>query len=196
MDLDLKAQVIEHWRGTLNVLFTLFKAISGGGAWGGPATVLLASAGPVYFTIFLFFVSLAVFAVLRVLTGIFCTHATQASVKEKEVATLASLYDLCCAIDSDGSGTISSDELQEHLADAAFDKYIRHLGIGGDDVLKIFRALQTDSDAEVKIEDLLRSFMRLRGPARHVDTEMLMFALGNLQDQVSEMQHRISVPKG
>jgi len=171
---ELKDQVILHWGGIHSVLLTLFEAISGGGPWGVPATVLHQTAGPFYFAVFLLYVSLVCFAVLRVLTGIFCNHAMAASNHEKDSSTIHELRRLFRSIDANATGTVTSREIQWHIRDTDFARYIGELGIQGEDVLKIFRVLDCDDDDAIGIEELVHSFNRLRGTARNVDMVLLM----------------------
>merc|ERR1712136_500319 len=175
VDSDLKDQVIIHWGGIGPILLTLFQSISGGGAWGTPAGLLRESAATFYFAVFVFFVSFVCFAVLRLLTGIFTNHAMAASRFETDESAIGEMRRWFRIIDSDGSGTVSCQEIQEHLQDVEFKQYISELGISGGDVIKIFRLLSSHFGDEVEIEELVSSFSRLRGPARSVDIELLMY---------------------
>jgi len=175
VDSDLKDQVIIHWGGIGPILLTLFQSISGGGAWGTPAGLLRESAGTFYFAVFVFFVSLVCFAVLRLLTGIFTNHAMAASRFETDESAIGELRRWFHVIDSDDSGTVSCKEIRAHLHAAEFKQYISELGISGGDVMKIFRLLSSHFGDDVEIEELVSSFSRLRGPARSVDIELLMY---------------------
>merc|ERR1712136_351746 len=160
---DLKDQVIIHWGGIGPILLTLFQSISGGGAWGTPAGLLRESAGTFYFAVF------------RLLTGIFTNHAMAASRFETDESAIGELRRWFHVIDSDDSGTVSCKEIRAHLHAAEFKQYISELGISGGDVMKIFRLLSSHFGDDVEIEELVSSFSRLRGPARSVGLELLMY---------------------
>jgi len=188
IDSTFRQQVVHYWGGIDVILMTLFRSISGGGTWGIPAQVLKESAGTFYFTIFILYVSLVVFAVLRVLTGICCNHVIAASTSEKDASTMCELRRLFHLIDANGSGTVTSRELREHMGDEELSRYMGDLGIRGHDVLKIFQVLDCDSDDEVDIEELVSSFGRMRGTARNIDMVLLMI-------EITSLHERLGLPK-
>merc|ERR1719464_828935 len=70
--------------------YTLFKAVTGGVSWGDAASPL-SSLHPVWEAVFVLYVAFTYFAVLNVVTGVFCQSAMDSAAFDKDMVVQAEL---------------------------------------------------------------------------------------------------------
>merc|ERR1712196_134725 len=132
---------------------TLFKSITGGLTWGDVA-MSLHEVSPVFVLLFYGFISITVFLVLNTVTGMFVDGAIQFSTRERELtvekeketkeAYAQELYDLLVEIDTDNSGTITLDELENCLKDERLMCCFSALQIDLTEFRKLFMILDSE----------------------------------------------------
>lgn len=164
--------------------YTLFQAICGGVSWGEISDRLIKihwSNG----VIFCFFVFFTVFSVMNIITGIFvdtATHAAHADREEviqgqleSEDATLWQLRSIFNEADNESSGTITADEFEELLEDQRVKAHMRALGLEIHEARGLFTLLDMDHCGDVFIDEFVTGCMRLKGNAKTLDMQMLMY---------------------
>lgn len=163
---------------------TLFRTISDGLTWHVAAdTLRQMELGEFWVQVFHFYVAFVNFAVLNVMTGVFCNSAIKAAESDHEmvvqtlVQTRQELKDLVTIlfsqIDKHGSGQITFGEFEEFFRDEAVKAFFESLQIGAMDAWTLFVSLDMDGDSYVSIEEFTERCMQLHGPARSAD----LFAL-------------------
>jgi len=121
----LKEQALKEGYGSLgHSMYTLFKAICGGISWGEMANPLQ-TVGPIHFMIFLAYISITIFSVLNLVTGVFCDSAIELANLDRAVivkkhnqqreASAGHLLELLTEIDTDGDGTVTHEEFLESI---------------------------------------------------------------------------------
>merc|ERR1712232_1479450 len=76
----------EHFGSVVGSMHTLYLCIAGGLDWGPVSEVLLES-GPVYYYLFLFYITFLTFAVLNVFTGLYVERSMATSQADKRAVT-------------------------------------------------------------------------------------------------------------
>merc|ERR1712228_1017213 len=120
LDTGTWAAIQDNFGSVLTSMMALFQCMTGGEVW-GPVYRLVSRSGPIYSSIFIFFITFMVFALFNIVTSIFVDKAMNLASSDIEYARLLraredmsaarKLVDLFEAFDEDGTGTISKEEL-------------------------------------------------------------------------------------
>jgi len=183
----------------LSVL-TLYMTMTQGIAWGEliDSLVLLHT---FYLALFLCFVSIALFAMLNVVTGIFVEtsmHLSQLDrdqimqdeLRRKEALT-RSIQLIFKEMDVDGSNTITKQELAQSLKDEHILAYFNSLELDPTDVQTLFTLLDTDDSGSINMDEFWLGVMRLKGEARSLDVAKLQYEAEWLIHSMHDMRRRM-----
>ncbi|CAJ1336554.1 unnamed protein product, partial [Effrenium voratum] len=124
--------------------------------------------------------SFAYFAVLNVVTGVFCQsaidgaqndHATKvhSTILAHKEAHLEQIRRLFSKLDAEDSGIITYDMFQERINSPAVRNFFATLGLDIWDAWSFFKCLDLDAGGAVEIEEFLMGCLRLRGQATAID---------------------------
>jgi len=167
-------------------VYTLFKSITSGVDW---QTVVepLQEIHWSWTTLFVLYIAFSYFAVLNVVTGVFCQTAIESAIKDQEEVKLAQenskqtyieqLTELFQDVDTDGSGELTIDEFEDLLQDERLQKYCASLDITIDDAWALFKLLDTDGSGAIGVEEFVTGCLRLQGSARGVDLALASYQL-------------------
>ncbi|CAE6951294.1 Cacna1c [Symbiodinium natans] len=164
-------------------MLSLFMAIANGVSWEEILNPLRAISSAWVF-LFLFYVAFTYFAVLNVVTGVFCQsaidsaqndHATlvQSMLANKE-AHLHEIRALFSKLGATDSGVITYAMFEEKIDSPAVREYFETLGLDVWDAWSFFKLLDLDGGGAVEIEEFFKGCLRLRGQARAVDIGKIM----------------------
>lgn len=200
---DDSANLFKFFGSLHTSMHTLFRSITGGINWQDIAAALetLSWAWVYVLTIY---VSFCLFAVLNVMTGVFCNSAIQGAERDQEMAIqtvlqdkakyLQSLDQLFKSIDVDGTGYITLSEFEEHFEEEAVRALFAMLGLDSADAWSLFSALDSDGDYMLSAADFLDTALELRGPARSVDLIRLTKEFHRLSEEIRSMEVIMSRP--
>ncbi|CAK0836177.1 unnamed protein product [Prorocentrum cordatum] len=193
---DERARLTQEW-GSLDVsMYTLFQSISGGVSWRDPAlTLQIISVVPTaLFTVYIAFVY---FAVLNVITGVFCSSAVESTQRNPDLVAKSiidnkrvlteKLQQLFGAIDGDESGRITIDELELFAEDDLMKAYFQALQIDVSDAFTLFKLIDSSNDGAIKLDDFLRGCEKLRGNATSMDIAEIGYDMKKITQQVSKV---------
>eukprot|EP00930_Biecheleria_cincta_P045398 TRINITY_DN31298_c0_g1_i1.p1 TRINITY_DN31298_c0_g1~~TRINITY_DN31298_c0_g1_i1.p1 ORF type:complete len:723 (-),score=94.30 TRINITY_DN31298_c0_g1_i1:122-2191(-) len=180
---DSKEAVLHETFGTLHrSIHSLFRSISGGLTWNVAADALAEIS---WFWAYLFtsYVSFLLFAVLNVMTGVFCHAAIESAQRDKEMAVQnvvmnrqrfeSMLMDLFHQIDEDGSGKITISEFEGHFQDEAVKFLLHGLELEVEDAWTLFNLLDQDGDHDIDAGEFLDGCMHLKGNAKALEVAKL-----------------------
>merc|ERR1711939_667077 len=154
---------------------------------------------------FIFYISLILFAVLNVITGVFCQTAIESTKNNDEEviheqlkykSRLAhKLREIFEVVDSDKSGTISLQELEEYCEDPKVIAFFNSLEIDTTDVWYLFHILDEDESGHLHLDEFVMGLQGLKGAAKRID---MQFLLGELRRAlhlattyiIQEVQHQ------
>jgi Ca2+-binding EF-hand superfamily protein len=173
-----------YWGTLPRAMLTLYKTISGGLNWHDCVTPL-AEVGAILVALFVGYISFAVFAVLNVITGIFCEAAIESSRKDHEMMIQQHLTEkenftnaVCelFGVDKGEKGEdvwISYREFEDVLTHPKTSAYLATMQLDITDAWELFKLLDTDESSYIDVEEFVHGILRLKGLAKAIDVAKL-----------------------
>merc|ERR1712032_403058 len=137
------------------------------------------------------------FGVSNIVVGVFVTACTETSKKDRQLlvksklealqAYRANIRSFFAEADADASGTLSWEEFQEHLKNPKVMAYFTSLELDISNAHRLFRLMDTDNNGEVGLDEFLDGCTRLKGEAKSIDVNMLVYAVKKMQMNISRM---------
>jgi hypothetical protein len=181
---DMAPKVQELFGDLPYSLLTLFEAITGGRDWHEVVPPLLAI-HPVYVVVFIVYIFFMVFLVLNVVVGGVVKTTSEVYKRDKQLIVeeeQARLRRYCEEIkgffrqaDLDNSGTLSWEEFYDYLHDDKVKAYFQTLELDISQAHVLFMLLDSDESNEVAIDEFVDGCMRLKGQARSIDVNFLLY---------------------
>lgn len=180
-----EASASDQYFGTLfHSMLTLFMSIAGGVSW-EDAIVPLMAISTVWLLAFLFYVSFTYFAVLNVVTGVFCQSAIESaqqdhaavvqSMLENKEAHLSKMRAVFSEIRENSPSNAEGDEaitfamLEEKINSPTVQQLLETLGLDVWDAWSFFKLLDTDGGGSIELEEFFMGCLRLGGNARGLE---------------------------
>eukprot|EP00931_Biecheleriopsis_adriatica_P079580 TRINITY_DN52988_c0_g1_i1.p1 TRINITY_DN52988_c0_g1~~TRINITY_DN52988_c0_g1_i1.p1 ORF type:complete len:568 (+),score=105.06 TRINITY_DN52988_c0_g1_i1:34-1737(+) len=177
-------------------MLTLFAAICGGVEW-IKAVEALESVGVVWSLLFIFYMCFCLFALLNVVTGVFCQGAIESAERDQEMLVHAVLQDkqtyteglknLFSRIDDDGSGFVTIKEFENHFNDTAVRNVFEALQLDPADAWELFAAIDLDGDGTIDASEFLEGCIHLRGTAKAINVAALRRDISKLRFFIDEI---------
>ncbi|CAL1144918.1 unnamed protein product, partial [Cladocopium goreaui] len=166
-----------YWRTVPDSMLTLFMSIAGGLSWEDALTPLRGvSALAVIFMVI--FIVITVFAVLNVVTGVFCNTAIESANADKDIAVIKQLQKQAShvealrkifeEIDADSLDVVSIQDLEEAMSQKKLSSFLESMGISTEDVWTLFMIMDNDQTGLVNLEEFVRGCLQGRGPAKSI----------------------------
>jgi len=180
----VEGKLFNQFGSLLRATYTLFKAISGGVSWEEIGDVLFYTGWGNGF-IFICYIFFTVFSMLNIITGIFVDSAMasaqndhdeviQAQMEDEE-STLRQLTKIFQDADTDESGTLCLLELENHFQAPRVAAHLASMGLAVSEARAMFTLLDGDSSGNVGIEEFVFGCLRMKGNARSIDLQTLMY---------------------
>mmetsp|Transcript_32860 Transcript_32860/g.90661 ORF Transcript_32860/g.90661 Transcript_32860/m.90661 type:complete len:577 (-) Transcript_32860:101-1831(-) len=173
----------EYWGTLPRSMFTLFKSITGGVNWDDVAKPFN-QVHIIWEVAFAGFIIFAHLAVLNVVTSVFCQSAMEGAQHDHYIAVQAQIANkasyvkrmqaLFKNVDSDDSGVITYEELEQHLGDRQVRAFFESMDLETSDAWTLFKLLDRDMTHEIDIEEFVDGCLRLRGVAKSIDMARLL----------------------
>lgn len=194
VDEDLRKDLGDYWVPLDEAMFSLFQTVTGGLNWRDAMMPLLALPPPTPWVLPTF-VGFVTFAMLNVVTGVFCSCAIETAQRNPEVIAMSviknrqvyvdNLKALFLKTDQDASGLISLAELERLIADDVLHAHLCALGIAASDAWTLFKLLDTEKKGEIDINEFVRGCERLEGNAKGVSMASVAEELRALSRKVA-----------
>ena len=189
---------LQTYFGSLHVsVHTLFMSISGGLTW-IDATMALSEISWIWVYVFSCYIAFSLFAVLNVMTGVFCQSAIKGAERDQEMVVQSLIMDkhqlksslatLFQKMDDDQSGKLTLAQFEKHFQDEEVRVLFEALEIGATDAWSLFLSLDHNEDYQIEPEEFLEGCLQLRGTAKAIDLFML-------RRQVAKMLLHLSSPR-
>lgn len=173
----------EFWGTVPIAMLTLFESISGGVSW-HDVVAQLRNTSPLLLGIFMLYIFFTYFAVLNVITAVFCQSAIETVGQDPDLAAQAvmlrkrlyidKLLGFFESVDKDGSGQITILELEKILSDDNTQAYLAAMGLDVSDAWSVFKLMDVDESMSVDVEEFVNGILRLQGSAKSVDVQTMM----------------------
>jgi Ca2+-binding EF-hand superfamily protein len=194
---------LSEYFGTLDrAMLSLYMSMSGGEDWRIFYNAL-APLPPHYKGLYLLFITISVFAVINIVTGVFVEHAMQSSALDREVVVneelqtkknyLKNMREVFEEMDEDDSGCISAEEFETRLNDERVIAYFNAMKLDVSDARALFRLMDYDQSGEVSIGEFLDSCYRLQGESRRIDMKMMEMELRYLQESFRSFKEAVDM---
>lgn len=206
---DDSAAVLREYYGTVfRAMVTLFKTISGGVDW-GDAVKPLTDVSWLYEPIFLLYLFFMYFGVLNVMIGAIVANTAEISTKDRQAVIKQEISRLTeyarkvrtffSEADTDQSGLLSWEEFELYLADPHVKAYFQALELDVSQAHVLFKLLDVDESNQVGLEEFFDGCMKLKGGARSIDVNMLLYESGKVSNRLFEfidfVEERLGKPK-
>eukprot|EP00928_Gymnodinium_smaydae_P046345 TRINITY_DN3086_c0_g6_i1.p1 TRINITY_DN3086_c0_g6~~TRINITY_DN3086_c0_g6_i1.p1 ORF type:complete len:537 (-),score=97.08 TRINITY_DN3086_c0_g6_i1:193-1803(-) len=194
-DIEARHEVFRYYGSFTLTMITMFEVHFANYA---PACrILVRHLGEGYAFVFIMYRCLIGFAVLNVINAVFIQHTMQVAQQDSEVVMLLiekeakrrekhtrELQQWFQAIDVDGSGTLSLDELQSALSEPSMRVWMRHLEIDAADISSLFEIIDVDKSGEISFDALVQGAQKVRGAAKHIDLVCLLTQVRKLDEKM------------
>eukprot|EP00929_Paragymnodinium_shiwhaense_P077436 TRINITY_DN39879_c0_g3_i1.p1 TRINITY_DN39879_c0_g3~~TRINITY_DN39879_c0_g3_i1.p1 ORF type:complete len:670 (-),score=121.30 TRINITY_DN39879_c0_g3_i1:768-2714(-) len=194
MDPDLK----RYWGTVPAASLSLFQVITGGKDWDDVATPLADLSG-FLLLVLLIFIVFAQFAVLNVVTGVFCQAAVESAQKDREFMVqniMTNKKRFMTAIGDQfnnmfkrfpaSKGGITAEIFAEQLNGDGVQEYFALLDLDGSDAWMLFQLLDEDGSGTIDVEEFVEGCLRLKGSARGIDLAKLSKDFKHIGQQLSD----------
>lgn len=175
---------------------TLFRSISGGFDW-AEAAEALRPLGAIWVQVFQFYIAFCTFAVLNVMTGVFChsairsgeqDHLNRLDNRQEFREILQTIFE---RMDSSGDGLLTLSEFESIFESEAMQAFLDTAEINASDAWTLFISLDVDGDHVVDAEEFTKRCLTLRGPARSMDIFALTRHNMKIREQLKALDQKI-----
>jgi len=181
---------LETHFGTLQrVIVTLFQSITGGLDWGEVYDIWM-EIGWILGAAFIVYIYFMVFLVLNVVIGTVVDVTSGVSKRDhdsvvaEEMSKLKEytrdIKDFFETADKDKSGQLSYDEFSKYLQEDKVKAYFRALDLDSRQAHVLFTLLDCNESGEVGYSEFLDGCLRLKGEARNLDMNLVIYQLQHL----------------
>ncbi|CAE7346555.1 Scn11a, partial [Symbiodinium sp. KB8] len=177
MDFEDRKWIWMRYGTAYRAMYTLFE-ITFAGNWPTSARPVLEKVSQAYVLFFVPYITLVVFAVIRVISAVFLKDTLDAAQNDaeqlvvdrlrKKAQYVAKLESIFLAIDDSGDGIISEERLNDILQNPKVAAYLETLELDLHEGVALFHLLD-NGDGEVTLDEFIDGIMRCKGPARAID---------------------------
>ncbi|CAE7864888.1 Cacna1c [Symbiodinium microadriaticum] len=158
-----ESENVQQYFGTLYAsIITLFRSISNGITWEKAANSL-EPISTFWVQVFHFYVAFCSFALLNVMTGVFCNSAIKAAERDHDTVVAQVMQtrkdyqdmvsNLFKRIDERGLGHLTITEFEKHFDDESVQALFEYLQIGAMDAWTLFLSLDKDGDHTISVDE-------------------------------------------
>lgn len=177
-----RAEDVFRYFGTFSRAFlTMFEVTLGN--WVPVCRLLLENVSEWFTLYFLLYRSFVGFAVLNVIRGVFLHETFKVAECDEEIMIMQRqrlvrkhmrhMQTFFHEADESGDGVITLDEFSDMVSDARVQLWLSAMGIDITDAPLVFE-LMDDGDHVIEIDELCKSFARMKGPAKSIDLVTMM----------------------
>lgn len=185
-----------YWGSVWWAMLSLYEGMTGGISW-GELLDALQPLGGFYMVIFLIYVTLSIFVVSNIITGIFVDEAMQAAKQDqdsvireemsRQEGCVDGMHKVFTALDTDLDGQLTIEEFEAAITDHRLVTYLSVLGLEVNDAQAVYCLIDHDKTGDVDIEEFIVGCLRLKGEARSLDLAMIQMQNEWLVDRVESI---------
>jgi len=176
-----------YWGSLLRACLSLFLMLVGMSESWDNVCRALEYIDPLLAVVVLFYIVVCQFAVLNVVTGVFCQGAIEGAQKDREsvvhhlLSTRKVYYDtlreqfaaMFKRLKTTTDGTVSFEDFKDQFETQAVHEYFALLDLDISDAYMLFTLLDEDESGGIDIEEFVEGCLRLKGAARSIDLAIL-----------------------
>lgn len=184
--------------GSLHIsMHTLFRCITGGHDWGDVSDTLIHIDWALGY-LFNVYLSFCYFAVLNVMTAVFCQRAIESAEQDQDNMLQKMLAErakhrklaqsLFLVFDSCRDETITLMEFEQVYSDEKVQAMFQTLDLNASDAWTLFKLLDHEGNGDINVEEFIAGCMRLRGPAKAMDIACVMDENRRITNTISSLK--------
>lgn len=180
--------------------YTLYE-ITFAGNWPTMARPVLDKVSHGFVIFFVLYITVIVFALIRVITAVFLKDTLDAANNDAELRMaeglrkkaeyVEKLEGIFKAIDDGGDGMITEERLTYIMDNPKVKAYFQTLDVDVHEGAALFHILD-DGDGECTLEEFIGGILRCKGPARAIDQVAMMADLRLLDKKLSKLMEALS----
>eukprot|EP00434_Breviolum_minutum_P010417 symbB.v1.2.009187.t1/scaffold581.1/size274127/1 len=182
-------------------MFTLFMAISGGISW-EVSIKPLREISELAVACMVLYIVIAVFAILNVVTGVFCNTAIESAQADRDIAIMKymakhkaqveALQIIFAEIDRDESDLVSIDELKAAMAEKKLASFMESLDISTQDVWSLFLIIDADESGTITLDEFVSGCMQLHGTAKSFQLAKMSYENKVTRQEIKHLSVQVS----
>eukprot|EP00930_Biecheleria_cincta_P023871 TRINITY_DN17160_c0_g1_i3.p1 TRINITY_DN17160_c0_g1~~TRINITY_DN17160_c0_g1_i3.p1 ORF type:complete len:563 (+),score=102.49 TRINITY_DN17160_c0_g1_i3:89-1777(+) len=170
---DSEHEVLVHHYGSVTAtMISLLVGMLNGEQWYDIA-LPLGQCSSWLVAVFAAYMIICILGVLNMVTGVFVTTALKHVDRDKLIVLKIQLTDIFHKSDTDKSGTLTMDELDEHLENPQLLREPQDIDLKPDDARTIFHLLDEEGVGDIDINDMVAAAVNLQGAAKALDLELV-----------------------
>mmetsp|Transcript_33369 Transcript_33369/g.76161 ORF Transcript_33369/g.76161 Transcript_33369/m.76161 type:complete len:699 (-) Transcript_33369:46-2142(-) len=196
---ETRQEVNAMYGTSTKAVWTMFE-LTMSGCWPNYASILITEVSPLFAVFFALYVSVVVFAVIRIITALFLKDTLQvasqdaesvwqAKVKSKNENT-ARLVAFFMAADGNGDGKLTKEEFKELVSKDQARAYLAALDVEVHEAGELFTLLDDDGTGEITYTHFVDSVLKLRGPARSQDIVALTREFKRINQKLEKVEQQ------
>eukprot|EP00812_Abedinium_dasypus_P008131 NODE_2044_length_1007_cov_376.704832.p1 GENE.NODE_2044_length_1007_cov_376.704832~~NODE_2044_length_1007_cov_376.704832.p1 ORF type:complete len:273 (-),score=75.62 NODE_2044_length_1007_cov_376.704832:173-886(-) len=182
------------------VMSLLFRGVTGGDDWAVLAEPVQ-QISESFYLVFGGYIVFVTFGMMNIVTGYFVdgtmlvSSASREQMVEDALARKCQITEVVCEtlhiMDTDGSGAISLDELEQNLNNVTVSESLLALNISSEEVERLFKMLDVSGSGLVPIDDLVAAFLRIMAPVKSLDIAVILAQIKELSNYVGELKQSV-----
>jgi len=190
------------WSTIPDSMLTLFMSITGGIDWETAARPLK-EISIVAVMMFVIYITVTIFAIVNVITGVFVTTAMETTAADKDLMVMKQLQkrntqveDLKHLFADIGGGEevseVGIDQFKQAMMSSKFSAFLHSMGISTEDVGLLFKLLDADADGLVELEEFVHGCLNLHGAAKSSQLARMSYENKLTRREIKNMQKSLS----
>lgn len=168
---------------------SLYQSVTGGLDWRDAAQPLMSDISPVLGIVFCMYIAFVVLAMMNIVTGVFVDTAMTNSKEDFDLFMKNNISELFgvqprATGQSQVQTVLHLQDFQNHLDKKVMQEYFKALDVDLSEAKGIFQLLDLNGNGSVDAEEFLSGCMRLRGPAKALELELLMHEVKQVHNEV------------
>lgn len=190
-----------YWNGVGTSMVTLFMVVSGGVNWEDIYRPLreISSIAVVGLVIYII---ISVFAILNVVTGVFCNTAIESAHADRDIAIMkqlvkkrnqvSALKEIFQEIDQNKAEVVNILDLKAALDGKKLSSFMESLGINTEDIWTLFMIIDADESGEITIDEFVSGCMQLHGPAKSLQLAKMSFENKVTRQEIKRLSKQVA----
>ncbi|CAL1135245.1 unnamed protein product, partial [Cladocopium goreaui] len=194
----------KYWASVGNSMLTLYLSITGGLSWES-ALRPLQEVNPLAVISMLVYITITIFAVLNVVTGVFCNTAIESARADKDIAIMKqmhkheaqvqSLREIFNEINNGNTCVVSLKQLKEALQSKKLASFMHSMDISTQDIWTLFMVIDANGDGQVTLDEFVFGCMQLQGPAKGLQMARMSYENTMMREEIKKLQHDMQLMK-
>lgn len=166
-------KTVQYWYADVTRTFlTLFESIVGGVSWDEVIWPLILDVDPVLGVWYCWYVAFSYLAIMNLMTGVFVDEAMRV-VREDKDGVLAKRIAELFMKGTESQSSVTWEAFHAKLETKPMQDFFKQINVDKDDARSLFDLLDADGNGGIDSREFVEGCLRLRGPARALELEML-----------------------